>query len=295
MSGIPRRIHFCFGLSPDFAGMPWGLVHFACVRSAVLRIKPQYASLYYEYEPSGPWWDLTKSLIDVEKIVAPRRIFDRPLMHPAHRADVVRLEKLLKHGGIYLDCDVLVVNDFQPLLMADCVLGAEGVGGGIGLCNAVILATENAPFIRRWLERYKSFRSTGHDTFWNEHSVQLPKQLAADFPNELTVLDHKAFFWPTWEHEHVKWMFASTRDLNAPNAFAHHLWETRSYAEYLDNLTIERVRRVDTNFHRLVRPLIATLPYDFAAPSWRSASAIKLRKVVTKGGRLTKLVLRKLD
>src|SRR5271170_2457891 len=145
MSSIPKRIHFCFGLSPDFAGMPWGLVHYACVRSAVLRIKPQQASLYYEYEPSGPWWDLTKSLIDVEKIVGPRQIFNRPLMHAAHRADVVRLEKLFKHGGIYLDCDVLVVNDFQPLLLADCVLGTERIGEGSGLCNAVILATENAP------------------------------------------------------------------------------------------------------------------------------------------------------
>lgn len=282
MSGIPKRLHFCFGFSPDFSGKPWGLMHFACVKSAVLRIKPQYASLYYEYEPSGPWWDLTKSLIDIEKIVAPRQIFGRPLMHAAHRADIVRLQQILKHGGIYLDSDVLVVKDFQPLLAGDCVLGTEGIGERSGLCNAVILARENAPFIRRWLESYKSFRSIGHDAFWNEHSVRIPKQLASDFPNEVTVLDHKAFFWPLWSDEHLKWMFASTKDLNAQDAFAHHLWESYSWIEYLETLSIKRVRRVDTNFHRIVRPLIADLPEQFAAPSWHATSATRIRQTVTK-------------
>ena len=35
-------------------------------------------------------------------------IFGHPLIHFAHRADVVRLEKLLCIDGIYLDCDFLL-------------------------------------------------------------------------------------------------------------------------------------------------------------------------------------------
>lgn len=280
MSQIPNRLHFCFGFSPDFSNQPWGLVHFACVKSAVVRIKPQHAVLSYEYEPYGPWWDLTKSLIDVEKIVAPREIFGRPLMHAAHRADVFRLQRLLKHGGIYLDCDVLVVRDFEPLRVGECVLGGEGVGDRSGVSNAVILAKDGAPFIRRWLESYRSFRSRGHDAYWNEHSIITPKQLASNFPNEVTLLDHKAFCWPLWTDDHIKWMFASTKDLNAQGAFAHHLWESCSWIEYMANLSVRRVRSVDTNFHRMIRPLIADVPEEFAAPSWRAVSANTMRRAV---------------
>ena len=229
---------------------------------------------------------LTKSLVDVEKITAPRDIFGHPLVHAAHRADVVRLQNLLKHGGIYLDCDVLVLRDFQSLLEGECVLGKEGVGENSGLSNAVILAQKDARFIKRWLETYKSFRSTGQDMFWNEHSVKIPKQLSLEFPDELTILDHKAFCWPLWTDEHLKWMFASTKELGGNQTFAHHLWESRSWVEYMENLSVRRVRAVDTNFHRLVRPIIADLPDDFAAPSWAARCATNIRKTVVKARRL---------
>src|SRR5260370_23403980 len=129
-------------------------MHYACVKSAVERIKPDEASLYFDHEPSGPWWELAKSLLRPVRVTAPREIYGRPLAHAAHRADVVRLQQLLKHGGIYLDADVLVNRDFAPLLQASCVLGTEGADNS-GLCNAVILAEADAPFLRPRLERFR--------------------------------------------------------------------------------------------------------------------------------------------
>jgi mannosyltransferase OCH1-like enzyme len=66
-----------------------------------------------------------------------------------HRADIVRLERLLEVGGIYLDADVLVHRDFDDLLHHSTVLGKEGVKPQYGLCNAVILSRPEAPFLRR--------------------------------------------------------------------------------------------------------------------------------------------------
>src|SRR5262249_28035040 len=45
--------------------------------------------------------------------------------------------------------------------------------------------------------------------------------------------------------------------------YANHLWESFSWADYLRYLTPARVRRIDSNFHSWVRPLIADLPDDF--------------------------------
>ena len=80
-------------------------------------------------------------MVTVEKIAAPREIFGNPLLHGAHRADVVRLTKLLGSGGIYLDADVFVHRSFDPLLGHPAVLGEERIDGAVvGLCNAIILA-----------------------------------------------------------------------------------------------------------------------------------------------------------
>src|ERR1700686_3777814 len=123
MTRIPKILHYCFGFDRDFGGKPWSLVHYACVRSAIERLKPERAVIYYECEPNGVWWEQTKEFLTPVKIEAPRQIFGNPLEHPAHRADVVRLEMLIRHGGIYLDADVLVHRDFDHLLNNSVVLG----------------------------------------------------------------------------------------------------------------------------------------------------------------------------
>ena len=96
---IPKILHFCFGMSPEGGDKPWSLVHHVCVTSAIECIKPKQAFFYYESIPRGPWWALTRNLVTPVKVRAPREIFGNPLIHPAHRADVLRLEKLLEHGG----------------------------------------------------------------------------------------------------------------------------------------------------------------------------------------------------
>ena len=263
---IPKIIHFCFGLTPNFGGKPWSLFHHACVKSAVERIKPAKTFFYCEYEPKGPWWRLTREMVTIEKIKAPRTIFGNPLLHPAHRADIVRLEKLLEMGGIYLDCDVFVHRDFDDLLRYSTVLGQQGEQGRFGLCNAIILAEVQAPFLKRWYAEYRSFRGDGHSTFWDEHSVGIPCRLAREFPTEITVLPDTGFFWPTWEKEGLKKIFRSVDPILSSGVYANHLWESCTWERYMEHLTPKRVRNVESNFHNWMRPMIAELSDDYGAP-----------------------------
>ncbi len=272
VSKIPRTLHYCFGMAADFGGKPWGLSHHACVASAIEHICPDRVNFYCEYEPEGPWWDLTRPLVDVVKIKAPRSIFGNAVEHPAHRADVVRLQALIREGGIYLDTDVLVHRAFDPLLGHDTVLGAEGVGAQFGTANAVVLARPNAPFLERWMERYRTFRGTASSN-WNEHSVRLPYLLSRKYPDEITIVDYRAFFWPLWTPSHLEWIFNSTRPCVFPQTYATHLWDGKSY-RYTRGLTPRDVRSHDTNFHRWVIPYLAGLPDNYGAPhpaiSWNS-------------------------
>ena len=278
---IPKIVHLCFGMAPDFGGKPWSLVHYACVRSMAERLRPAEIRLYYAYEPSGQWWDLTRGLVSPIRIEPPTSIFGNPLIHPAHRADIVRLDALIEHGGIYLDCDVLVMRDFDALLGHSCVLGLQGEPPREGLCNGVILAEKGASFLRRWRETYRTFRSRGRDDFWSEHSVAMPLKLAREDGSDLTILGNRAFHWPLFHREHLHWTFESTRPIDEADVLAHHLWESVAWHDYLAGLTVPKVRERDTNFHRWLRPLLVDLPDDFAPERiWHAASRVARRAAV---------------
>jgi len=274
---IPRILHYCFGMGTG--APPWSLVHYVCLRSAIAHIRPREVRFYYHYEPQGPWWDLAKPLITLHRIEPPTEIFGNPVIHPAHRADIVRLEALLESGGIYLDLDVLVRRDFEELLSNDCVLGEQGAGGKEGLCNAVIIARPQAMFLQRWHAEFRHFRSRGRDAYWDELSVKVPGRLARSHPSELTILDHRAFFWPLWRQSQLKELFASAAPMPGPVPYAHHLWESHSWTPYLAGLSVRRVRRVDTNFHRLIRRYLEELPDDFAQPSLLSRTKVAVGRV----------------
>ena len=266
MSRIPKILHYVFGMAEDFGGKPWSLMHYVCLRSAVEHIKPDQVLFYCQYEPSGPWWDLTHPLVELQKIVAPTRIFGRPLCHVAHQADIVRLQKLIEYGGIYLDADVIVHRNFDALLEHSTVLGREGTDEQCGVANAAILAERGANFLQRWLDQYRSFRSRGRDDYWCEHSVQVPARLAVEYPHEVTLLPPTAFYWPLWTNDGLDLIYRSVTALSFGDSLGNHLWESRAWS-YVNGLTPRDVRSKNSNFCKWARPFVADLPDDYGAPS----------------------------
>lgn len=190
---IPRLVHYVYGLrtgTPDF-----DFFQYLSVKSAYENIKPDAIWLWVHNEPAGEWWDKAKALVTLKHVDAVDSVYGTPISHFAHRADVLRLKVLHDYGGIYLDLDVLALKSFDDLLVDESfVMGQEGEGGNIGLCNAVIISQPRAPFLRRWMESYTNFDGI----VWAWHSVAVPGHLSAVYPDEITVLNHTAFFWPLW-------------------------------------------------------------------------------------------------
>jgi hypothetical protein len=192
MAAIPNRIHFIFGLHPDFGGKPFSFIHYLAVLSASIVNKPDEIILHYRYLPSGVWWDLAKPYLLLDQVPIPESVEGRPVSHFAHKADVLRLNILEREGGIYLDMDTFCIRPFTPLLTHSTVLGIEP---NAGLCNAVILAEKNAPFIGVWKNGYSNFS----DDNWRSHSVRLPYFLARENPDLIHVENEYAFFFPTYD------------------------------------------------------------------------------------------------
>jgi hypothetical protein len=267
MPRIPKVLHYCFGFDKAFGGKPWSLVHYICVRSAIERIKPDKAFIYYEFEPTGEWWIEAVKFLTPIKIRAPREIFGNELCHPAHRADVVRLEMLMQQGGIYLDADVFVHKSFDHLLDNSVVLGQEGIDAEHGVANAVILAEPGARFLKTWYQDYRSFRSKGVDQYWNEHSVRRPGLLAKSHPGDVTILPHTAFYWPLWTPDDLKLLFEAPPSVELCGSLANHLWESNAWGEYLEGLTPGLIRTRDSAFHRWARPFVKDFANDYGALS----------------------------
>ncbi len=278
---IPKVVHFCFGLSSDPGDRRWSLLNHVCVMSALDRLRPERAVLWFEFEPTGPWWRLTKPHLELARTKAPREVFGNPLLHYAHRADVLRLRLLLEHGGIYLDTDVFVHRPFDDLLGHETVLGLQQESWSdrpSGLCNAVILARSGARFLHRWIEGYRGFSSRGRDATWDEHSVRLPLRLAEANPEEVTVLPHDAFHWPTWIAQDLALLYGPPPEREVRGRYANHLW-AQAARRYTRDLTPGQVRSVDSAFHLWARPYLADLPDGYGAPTLSDRAARLLTRV----------------
>jgi hypothetical protein len=249
---IPNQLHY---IHLSNGGRIWGLHHYLSVKSAYLRSGVNQIYLWVDKKPEGEWWEKTKPLIELIQIEPPKEIFEVDITQEAHKSDVLRLQILLEHGGIYVDTDTIFVKSFESLLNNKFVLGHQNVNGCEGLCPAVILSEPNSTFGQHWLAGFKdSFKGgpPGSET-WCTHSVQYPLWLSKQIPNEITILDHEAFFWPLYHQSHIEMIFEQNH--NFPNAYSHHLWES-SGKKYLENLTEEDILNSNTTFTNLVKNLL---------------------------------------
>jgi len=265
---IPNIIHFVFGLKDDFGQKPFSFIHYLSIKSAYVCNRPDVIKFHYKYEPKGEWWEKSKEYLTLIKVEAPKEIFGNPLLYFAHQADVLRLEILIKEGGIYLDMDVLCLNSFAPLRQYECVMGIEE---NVGLSNAIILAQPNAEFLKIWYQEYKTFRSKGKDEFLVEHSVKLPLKLAKMNPAMIHIEDKFSFCWPHYHSSPITlWVRPEITSLGSwinrlkqwfalkfiGTSFCVHLWESLWWEKYLQVIDQEYIKNKDNNFSKLSRNIL---------------------------------------
>lgn len=250
---IPNKFHFIFGLTEDFGGKPFNLIHYLSIKSAHDLNNPDEINFYYKYEPSGELWEEIKPLLNLIKVEPPEEIYGNKIEHMAHKADIIRLQALYEQGGIYMDIDTICVKPFTDLLTNSSVMGIQGQTHQpempYGLCNAIILAEPENEFIGYWFSQYENFDSK----LWDTHSVQLPWKIHNELVLPLTVLNYDNFHYPLHTEQGIKDMFV--RDLEFPNAYAHHLWESNAW-EYMSKLTKEIIKTEDTTYNKLARKFL---------------------------------------
>jgi Glycosyltransferase sugar-binding region containing DXD motif len=102
----------------------------------------------------------------------------------AHRSDFVRMEKLDKIGGIYLDTDAYVIDSLREFRRFNFTLGFDNIvnsdeNAPKKLNNGVLVSSPASQFLRIWMSQYNNFDPNS----WDTHSSVLPFKLAAKYPD----------------------------------------------------------------------------------------------------------------
>jgi hypothetical protein len=255
-------IHFVYGFK---ASEEFPFYAYMAVKSAQA-CNPGWPVVFcFVNEPTGPWWqDIKSSALTVQM---PN--FDyfqgARFYHYAHKADVVRLLMLRELGGVYLDIDTITARPFSDLLAHEFGMAVQAgfEAHAAGLCNAVMWGKPNAEFLNIWIAEYASFQSKGRDDLWDFHSVKLPAILARQHYDKITILNHRAFFYPLWS-DLERILLAERGERFLPylqDAYAFHLWNGATEGA-LRRLSLESIRISTSVYAHFARKALGILHPD---------------------------------
>lgn len=241
----PRIIHFVL-ISEECTELP--LVYYVAIKSAKLRNPDYTVLLHTNVLPTGILFELLEASIQLRIVDEPHAIFGREIMRVQHKVDVLRLQILIEHGGIYLDLDTICIQPFDGFLKNKVVMGRESESG---LCNCVIISPAKSNFLKLWYNEYRNF----HNDQWNEFSVFLPMKLAQTQPDIIEIEPRETFFWPSFDPESLKDLFVYSK--NFPKAHIFHLWSSLA-RDYVSKINITNIFEHESTYNLAARQVIGS-------------------------------------
>ncbi len=125
-------------------------------------------------------------------------------------ADYVRLEVLSKHGGVYLDTDMLLLQSLDPLLNTSLLLGKESEDY---ISCGMIGAIPHHPFIETMKKEYHAH------TVLRPNPVIMTELYKTLHPDNTTVMPPESFY--PYDSRHIKEYHGQTL---GKDVYGVHLW-----------------------------------------------------------------------
>lgn len=163
---------------------------------------------------------------------------------PQYVADVMRLQILRDHGGIYMDTDILLQKPLTEFLSEERLVMSWETADRMSMSNALMMSPPNNLFVEEWLRRMPE--AVQSDT-WAYGGVVLPAKMASNpYLNEnMTVLPH-TFCCPLGLSQ--PWLFDPKLKVEAKekikDADAIHVFETY-WRDTIKNITPEWLEKTD--------------------------------------------------
>lgn len=219
---IPKIIHLIYLKGIDFMDF-----HYGCVKSMIKNMPDYKIIIYNDVEPvNNKYWNDIKNYVTIQHIEPPNTFDDYPLKYIQYKADVIRLELLYEHGGIYLDLDMLIIKNFDNIFNTgkDFYISEEGEKGE-GLINSFLACKPKNGFIKKWLESFKIGLRMDN---WAYHIRESNKMLLDNNKHyfikyNIEIIESKYFFPFKWSD---KEKFININENLNDDIYGVHLYET---------------------------------------------------------------------
>ncbi|KAH9504516.1 hypothetical protein Btru_063011 [Bulinus truncatus] len=187
------------------------LFHYLSIMSALYVAGFRAVYIHGEIEPYGHWWEqLIHENVTFVKIERPETIFQQGVDGPSHQSDIIRLNILLHHGGVYQDRDVIWVNKIPDSLRRYPVVACTDWpqnGQWPEVFNmGVLMAKRNAAWLKHFISTFRYYR----DDKWAFNAVMMPYKAYEHLPDQLYVdryLQVICFYGechPTWQQDYIR-------------------------------------------------------------------------------------------
>ncbi|XP_067946235.1 uncharacterized protein [Watersipora subatra] len=207
------------------------------IKSA-LRINPEKVYIHTNSPPQGHFWDMIKNdpRIKVVHRDPPTSIFGKEFGWVQHGSDLARIQILREHGGIYLDNDCIVINEFERERKHHCVVSKSSEERHMG--NMFMMATTDCVFMQLYEELY---RLDYQRHIWYYNGGELPQYALLDqYPgiafmadegvaqrlisllwNENTDVEYLQKYWSVVHlyYGHKDYTYNDTTDYNEKNIY----------------------------------------------------------------------------
>ncbi|KAK8019121.1 hypothetical protein PG990_004259 [Apiospora arundinis] len=127
---IPPIVHFVQLKQDQGSVLHFSFEAFLALYAASQHIRPSAIYIHHDFSDEdianatqhGSSW--TRKMLNstlfpslrLNRVTAPTEANGHPILRVEHKSDFVRLEQLQRHGGVYLDWDVVVLRPLAPLL-----------------------------------------------------------------------------------------------------------------------------------------------------------------------------------
>ena len=237
---IPNIVHFVWLTGPN--SREFSFINYLAVRAAHTHQKGARVLMHVNAEPIGNInWERIRPYVEMVPVDPPTTHNDYDLTHVQYQSDVLRLQILLKHGGVYLDTDMILLRPLRSDYKEPCVLSPDTVENPRSINAGLIMAEPGSEFIRRWLDAFEVNKT------WAFGAVKLPWELIQENPSGVTLTHARDFLPFDWKDKSIL-----TPGDRFGDATCVHMWET-IWADDLRHIDDQYLRTSDSEFARLFR------------------------------------------
>jgi cephalosporin hydroxylase len=216
---VPKIIHLIY-----INERPLQSYNYKCIYS-VIRHHPNYQIwIHNDIEPDADEWKALHGMSNVFiKKITRNSVFDGVnIQYVQYEADILRMNILSEHGGVYMDTDIYVVKNIDPLITTHGLYISKETNDS--LINCVMISERGNKFLNVWFNYFKTGLRMDD---WAWHIRDLPKMLLSNTyylsKYNIKLLDHNAFCPIHWTEKSkiIDNTFELTDDI-----YGIHLFET---------------------------------------------------------------------